>query len=152
MLSCHIPYSIIEARKYRIHLKRDRIKHQVFCKYINGEAPIENGIWAYRYIDSYRPRYRGRRFVVIVNQVDIIAPYENGQLQGLVKEDYGGSVIEKYYTNGQVDSIRFFRREFRRGNPEDTLILGSVQKRGEEEENFEHYYFWKLCNTDTKKD
>lgn len=148
ILSCHIPFSIIEARKYRIHLEQERIRHQAFCKYINGEAPIENGVWAYRYIDTYGHRRRGRRF--FNTQADIVAPYKNGQLQGLVKEDFGNYVVEKHYTNGQLDSSLIFRRTFswRNSQPEDTLILIN-RNIGEYERDGEYYDFHKLCN---KKD
>jgi len=147
-VNCYIPKSIGEARKYRIRLKQARIDHRFLCQYINGEAPIDNGIWVYRYIDTHRRTYRGRRLPS--TQIDFTAAYKNRQLHGMAKEDHGDRVVEKYYTNGQLDSTMLFRREFRgRNRQSDTLIFKRVMI-GELGNSSTYYYLNDICNN--KKD
>lgn len=144
-LSCYIPNTIAEARNYRIKLKQARIDHRFLCQYVNGEAPIDNGIWVYRYLDTHSPNtFRGRRFAP--TQIDFTASYKNGQLHGLAKEEYGNRVVEKYYTNGQLDSSMFFWREFRGRNGRDTLIFNRVMTEGPDYNGSEYYYLDNLCN------
>lgn len=115
ILNYDIPSTLKRAKNHRMELRKQRFENRFLCKYIQGEAPIEKGIWVY----NYQPIRRYRRFEDIRFEVNC----KDGKLHGMAREEHlnHGIQIDNYYTDGQLDSNLIFRREFRQEG-QDTLI------------------------------
>jgi len=115
-LNHNIPLTLKQIQNHRTQLKKERFENRFMCRYIHGEAPIENGIWVFSYQSI--PRYARQP-----EEIRFEVHCKDGKLHGTAKEEHlsHGLWIENYYTRGHLDSNAIFRRELRQER-RDTLI------------------------------
>ena len=107
LLNYNIPRTLKRTHNHQAQLQQERFENRFMCKYVHGEAPIENGVWVFNY---QRPHRYGGRF----DQIHFEVHCKDGKLHGLAKEEHlnRNLWVENYYTNGFLDSNAIFRREF----------------------------------------